>query len=529
MKIQDITKMKKNRSLLAISLAILLATSMLSSILARQARETDKPKVTYLESYLAPYLLGSSYAPDCTVIPELEYVFGTNPNTVPLDGTIVNYPLAEVFAERMLYPDTDHPDGMAYTWVYDDENNVYFVLDLTDDNTFDNGEDYFKVHIDDGSGIRTYAQYTEPVGGDYGVAIFGYTDKVEDQHMYYVIAVPKSELQSDSIKVGFEMYGTLADINFTIRIYKHLSGVNIPTETFNFTLTQVDPDNSPFSGGHPVIRTGQIVGDGSMSFKAIKPEENENTLYFKITENNDGADGWVYDTTERFIRVDINPYGLNAEVVDLSPSGYTFDNFNNEYQGNYVTFENIYDDEPKPIDVTITKTVTGQYSNVNHNFDFTVYFQDKSEKALPIATILEYEKTGDGISTPEIGDLILDGEGKATFSLKNGQNLVIKDVLENGYIKVVETKLLNYETTFKDNEKTYSESGRDTDYQKIMVSREFDFVNNRDEIVITGLTSDNLQAFSVVLAISAVLLGMVWVMLEINMKKEYGKNNRKPA
>ena len=155
-----------------------------------------------------PFLLGAVKGSDNEIIPQMSYTFGSNPGTVPTDGTVVNYPLAETFANFETRPDSDHPDGMAYIWVQDDTENVYFVLDWTSDNTIDDGEDFFKVYIDDGAGTTVYTQHTDPVGGEYGVAVFGKTDTADYDHMWYAIAVPKSKLQSDKIKVCFELYGT---------------------------------------------------------------------------------------------------------------------------------------------------------------------------------------------------------------------------------------------------------------------------------------------------------------------------------
>ena len=157
-----------------------------------------------------PFLLGATRGSMNEVVPMKTYDMGTNPGTVLMDGSVHNYPIPETFAQFATKPASDHPDGTAYIWIYDDSENVYFINDWTSDNTFDAGDDFFTVHINDGTGLKSYTQHTEPVGGEYGQALFDYTQTVDYQHMYYVIAVPKAELKSENLKVGFEIYGTAA-------------------------------------------------------------------------------------------------------------------------------------------------------------------------------------------------------------------------------------------------------------------------------------------------------------------------------
>jgi hypothetical protein len=153
-----------------------------------------------------PFLLGAAKGPDNHAAPLMTYTFGAKPGTVPLDGTVHNCPVAETFAQFETRPDSEHPDGTAYIWVYDDAQNVYFVADWTSDNTCDDGDDYFTVHIDDGAGVKAYTQYSD--GGPYGQALFDFTATIDYRHMYYIISVPKAGLAANTLKVGFELYGT---------------------------------------------------------------------------------------------------------------------------------------------------------------------------------------------------------------------------------------------------------------------------------------------------------------------------------
>ena len=162
-----------------------------------------------------PFLLGAVKGADNNPVPLLTYTPGENSGTVVMDGTVYNYPLADVFAQYNTYPDSDHPDGIAYFWVADDADSVYFVCDWTSDNTYDYGDDYCTVYVNDGAGVKAYTQHTDPVGGDYGQALFAMTSTADFDHMWYVIAVPKADLNPGALKVGFELYGT-ANVNASV-------------------------------------------------------------------------------------------------------------------------------------------------------------------------------------------------------------------------------------------------------------------------------------------------------------------------
>jgi len=180
-----------------------------------------------------PFLLGAAKGAQNEIVPLMTYTLGQNAGSVPVNGTVTNFPMSETFARFETRPDSDHPDGFAYIWVYDDVSNVYFVCDWTSDNTYDDGEDYFTVHINDGAGLKSYTQHSD--GGEYGIALFDYTNIVDYQHMYYVIAVPKAELSSNKLELGFEMYGTAA-ISGNYTWAKTPPGKVAPGENVDFTM-----------------------------------------------------------------------------------------------------------------------------------------------------------------------------------------------------------------------------------------------------------------------------------------------------
>ncbi|MDR1131789.1 MAG: S-layer homology domain-containing protein [Oscillospiraceae bacterium] len=152
-----------------------------------------------------PFLLGAARGADNGIVPLLSYAPGENPGAVSLTGA-PGLPLAETFRQYETKPSSAHPDGVAWFWVRDDAENVYFVCDWTSDDTYDDGEDYFTVYVGSGAGIKAYTQHSD--GGQYGASFFTSSAAADFDHMIYVIAVPKAELSGGALKVGFELYGT---------------------------------------------------------------------------------------------------------------------------------------------------------------------------------------------------------------------------------------------------------------------------------------------------------------------------------
>jgi hypothetical protein len=177
--------------------AMILTAAPFASVYAESA--TGSPAAGY------PFLLGAAKGADNSIVPLLRYAPGEKPGTLSLAET-PNLPLAETFRQYETKPSSEHPDGVAYFWIRDDAENLYVVCDWTSDDTYDDGEDYFTLYLDDGEGLKAYTQYSD--GGEYGAAFFTSSEAADFDHMIYVIAVPKAELSGDALKAGFELYGT---------------------------------------------------------------------------------------------------------------------------------------------------------------------------------------------------------------------------------------------------------------------------------------------------------------------------------
>jgi hypothetical protein len=214
---------------------------------AAMAAVFTTPTASATDPYGFPFLLGTAKGPDNKAEPLLTYEIGSNPGTILLDNTMPDLSLESVFAQFDTYPDSDHPDGTAFFWIFDDAEAVYFIVDWTSDDTDDEGDDFFSVHICDSGGLKTYTQHTEPVSGSYGVSMFIVTDRADYEHMCYIIAVPKTDLCDNIINVGFELYGTAATFVdlYWAGVPPDTATVNTPVD-FSITYEMVYMGNFPF-------------------------------------------------------------------------------------------------------------------------------------------------------------------------------------------------------------------------------------------------------------------------------------------
>jgi hypothetical protein len=173
---------------------------------------------------------------------------------------------------------------------------------------------------------------------------------------------------------------------------------------------------------------------------------------------------------------------------------------------------------PSEVNVTISKRVAGDYADKTREFSFAIYFRDNSGAALPAGTQLLY--TGSTVSGPEAespanGTLTLNEEGKATFTLKHGQQITIKDPVPQGSVQIVETADPNYSVSFTDTTTTDTTNGSDTGEVSLAgADRTFDFINTRISAVPTGVLMGDIDGpallgLSMLLLMVLVSVGMI--------------------
>ena len=172
------------------------------------------------------------------------------------------------------------------------------------------------------------------------------------------------------------------------------------------------------------------------------------------------------------------------------------------------------------VDVTISKTVTGSHANRKTVFEFTLYLID--EDGPGINANKEFAYTGGVIAgtvatAPDDDVLVLsdDGYDNAVFHLSHGQTITIHNVPVDSYIMVVETLEDKYTTKVRDSSDNSVHDGHYTSMQHVgNENRRFDFINNKDGAVPTGIDSGtwSLVLFSLS-AVALIASGMAGIAL----------------
>jgi len=161
-------------------------------------------------------------------------------------------------------------------------------------------------------------------------------------------------------------------------------------------------------------------------------------------------------------------------------------------------------------DVTITKTVAGDYADRTKTYEFTLTFRDSGNTLLPTNTQFTY--TGgviadSGATAPSGGTLTLTN-GVGTIHLQHGQTVTIKNVLSTDQIQIAETPQGGYAPSYKDSADLSgtSISSDDTGPKTVgTMARSFDFTNTRVVPPPMGIWEDS-RAFAALLSISVLLL-----------------------
>jgi len=135
------------------------------------------------------------------------YEVGSNIGPITVDGLITETDGTVPLYSPYWQPSSGHPDGYTYIYVCDDEQYVYFSLDITMDNTNEYGEDWAEIRIlqPDGS-EQTFR--IDDFDNTWGESGFGLTSKVSYKHQTCEFAIPKNIIGNEDIEFSLAYYGT---------------------------------------------------------------------------------------------------------------------------------------------------------------------------------------------------------------------------------------------------------------------------------------------------------------------------------
>lgn len=150
----------------------------------------------------------NTYNPIAEITEFYKYSLGSNYGNIVVDGEIDEISTMTPFKQEFCETGSGHPNGYAYFWLMNDNENLYVTLDATPDNTYDFDKDYAKVIINTEDEKKEFkVSVPETTWGSSG---FTYTDKVEYEHKVYEFAIPFNEIgiTDEEIDIAFAFYGT---------------------------------------------------------------------------------------------------------------------------------------------------------------------------------------------------------------------------------------------------------------------------------------------------------------------------------
>ncbi|MFC1923974.1 Calx-beta domain-containing protein [Chloroflexota bacterium] len=137
------------------------------------------------------------------------YEMGSNIGSITVDGLITETNGTVPLYAPYWQPTSGHPDGYTYIYVCDDEEYVYFSLDVTGDNTNEYGEDWAEISILQPDGSEK-AFRIDDYDNTWGTSGFGLTSKVSYKHQTCEFAIPKLIIGNENIEFNLAYYGTMA-------------------------------------------------------------------------------------------------------------------------------------------------------------------------------------------------------------------------------------------------------------------------------------------------------------------------------
>ena len=147
--------------------------------------------------------------------------------------------------------------------------------------------------------------------------------------------------------------------------------------------------------------------------------------------------------------------------------------------------------------LTITNKVTGEFANREKDFDYIIYFTGKTGALRAGESFACKGGVVPGIdaTAPVDGVLTLENGGKAEFSLKHGQMIIIEGVPADAGIQIVQEETHHYNAFFTDSEDEGLTFGHDTEIRIAGTSeRTFDFVNDMRTMVPSGIEIRSYEA-----------------------------------
>jgi hypothetical protein len=338
----------------------------------------------------------------------------------------------------------------------------------------------------------------------------------------------------DSVQDGCIASSSIDFLNAQVSLSITKQVVNSDTTrsfVFNVFLAEINPDTGRYSplseGDYTLTYSGSnLTGEEPTS---VHIQQRSDISHAKLTT----TDWYGYTTTSTWSVAQIHlaagqsvtieglPLGVFYDIVEVPVANYTVSatnlvnavvgSNNNVYYPSFLTedasatFINTYT-QPEGLDLTLSKTVTGNIGDRTKAFSFSITLTDASGAPLSEQDI--------SVLLPDQTKTICttDASGVLTLSLKHGQSLTLQDLPQGTRYTIAETDARDYTTTFAvtggshDTAAEHAQSGALDSQKDVTVA----VTNHLDLAVPTGIETD-LQPFVLTLALA--LPGLLWLAL----------------
>ena len=329
------------------------------------------------------------------------YEIGSNTGSIDVDGSITETDGTIPLYSPYWQPSSGHPDGYTYIYVCDDEQYVYFSLDVTIDNTNEFGEDWAEIRILQPDGSEQ-AFRIDDFDNTWGESGFGLTSKVSYKHQTCEFAIPKSILEDENIEFNLAYYGTAS-----------VPGYVYANADVDPLVIEINGDPSP----------GQVFNVGDMiDVEGFVHSIANATVY---------SGGYLLETT------------LSCELW-LGPGGLEYDSYSdwedNDGSPSTTSVEIEYDGN---LSFTHTLTTPGEYT-ITLNSDAGAYVSyldgnpimgtssDPAQQLLSFTVVrVDVTFTVDPMAAPNIAGIILGAEGLGPQqSIGKGKNRTFINLIQ---------------------------------------------------------------------------------------------------
>jgi len=245
-----------------------------------------------------------------------------------------------------------------------------------------------------------------------------------------------------------------------------------------------EADDAPY--GVPLDIDGSILENPRLGYDTVTYKRNEGLPSSHWNMNVPGA---LFETTPT--DSESSQIILDNRLPDAADKYFTVNYARNANWG----------------EVTVTKTVDGEYADMTKSFEFTARLTENGTDPWPFL---------DSIVT-SAGTLRPGEDGEVAFTLKHGQSITFENVPTEGYVRIIEEDHDWYKASYEDSKNAGRVNDFDTGDKYLTAGdhRAFDYLNTVDNVIPSGISvgsvADWIGDMLLLIIVSAALAVLIWI------------------